>query len=134
MKGFLFLAKLTLILKINPLHNFKYFNFLNSATLLLGIFLLVVGCQTENNENQKNTYSLQEAELNELKIRFSELEESIQGKKSQADLENIKVNVSPIKSLTFRLGSNDDRLRIYWKDGSKTDLPCTKEQSIWACG
>ena len=39
-----------------------------------------------------------------------------------------------IKSLTFRLGSEDDRLRIYWADGSKTDLPCTKEQSTYVCG
>jgi len=39
-----------------------------------------------------------------------------------------------IKSLTFRLGSEDDRLRIYWADGSQTDLPCTKEQSTFVCG
>lgn len=39
-----------------------------------------------------------------------------------------------IKSLTLRLGSEDDRLRIYWADGSKTDLPCTKEQSTYVCG
>ena len=39
-----------------------------------------------------------------------------------------------IKSLTLRLGSEDDRLRIYWADGSRTDLPCTKEQSTYVCG
>ena len=39
-----------------------------------------------------------------------------------------------IKSLTLRMGSEDDRLRIYWGDGSKTDLPCTKEQSTFVCG
>ncbi|MFM9046949.1 MAG: hypothetical protein ACKOOH_04720 [Cyanobium sp.] len=39
-----------------------------------------------------------------------------------------------IKSLTLRMGSEDDRLRIYWADGSKTDLPCTKEQSTFVCG
>jgi len=39
-----------------------------------------------------------------------------------------------IKSLTFRTGTEDDRLRIYWEDGSKSDLPCMKEQFIWACG
>tara|TARA_Y100001968_G_C19255275_1_gene666472 strand:- start:393 stop:614 length:222 start_codon:yes stop_codon:yes gene_type:complete len=43
-------------------------------------------------------------------------------------------NEGPIKSLTFREGSKDDRIRIYWSSGKKTDLPCTKEQSIWACG
>jgi len=25
-------------------------------------------------------------------------------------------------------------LRIYWADGSTSDLPCTKEQGTWACG
>jgi hypothetical protein len=39
-----------------------------------------------------------------------------------------------VKSLTFRMGSQDDRLRIYWSDGSTTDLPCTQEQGTWACG
>lgn len=39
-----------------------------------------------------------------------------------------------VKSLTFRMDSADDRLRIYWADGSSTDLPCTKEQGTWACG
>jgi hypothetical protein len=32
------------------------------------------------------------------------------------------------------MGSDDDRLRIYWADGSRTDLPCTKEQSTFVCG
>ncbi|APD48453.1 hypothetical protein KQ302_12510 [Synechococcus sp. CS-602] len=39
-----------------------------------------------------------------------------------------------VKSLTFRMGSADDRLRIYWADGTSSDLPCTMEQGTWACG
>jgi len=39
-----------------------------------------------------------------------------------------------VKSLTFRMGSADDRLRIYWADGTMSNLPCTKEQGTWACG
>jgi len=39
-----------------------------------------------------------------------------------------------IRSLTYRSGTADDRLRIYWADGSVSDLPCTKEQSTLACG
>ena len=39
-----------------------------------------------------------------------------------------------MKSLTYRSGSDDDRLRIYWADGTSSDLPCTKEQATWACG
>ena len=41
---------------------------------------------------------------------------------------------SKIKSLTLRLRSDDDRLRIYWQDGKVSDFPCTKEQRTWACG
>ncbi|WP_411869650.1 hypothetical protein [Vulcanococcus limneticus] len=39
-----------------------------------------------------------------------------------------------VKSLTFRSGTDSDRLRIYWADGSASDLECTKEQATWACG
>jgi hypothetical protein len=39
-----------------------------------------------------------------------------------------------VKSLTLRTDTEDDRLRIYWADGSKTDLPCTKEQTTLVCG
>ena len=39
-----------------------------------------------------------------------------------------------IRSLTYRSGTADDRLRIYWADGSVSDLPCTKEQATLACG
>ena len=45
-----------------------------------------------------------------------------------------KPPAGPVKSLTFRMGSEDDRLRIYWGDGTTSDLPCTKEQGTWACG
>ncbi|MBM5802091.1 MAG: hypothetical protein FJ077_14990 [Cyanobacteria bacterium K_DeepCast_35m_m2_023] len=39
-----------------------------------------------------------------------------------------------VKSLTYRSGTSDDRLRIYWADGRVSDLPCTKEQNTLACG
>ncbi len=39
-----------------------------------------------------------------------------------------------IKSLTFRIGTEDDRLRIYWSNGRTTDLPCSEDETIWACG
>jgi hypothetical protein len=39
-----------------------------------------------------------------------------------------------IKSLTLRSGTEDDRLRIYWADGTRTDIPCTKEQATLVCG
>ena len=39
-----------------------------------------------------------------------------------------------IKSITYRSGTSDDRLRIYWSDGRVSDLECTKEQNTTACG
>ena len=39
-----------------------------------------------------------------------------------------------IKSLTYRSGTSDDRLRIYWADGSTTNLPCKQEQATLVCG
>jgi hypothetical protein len=39
-----------------------------------------------------------------------------------------------IKSLTYRSGTADDRLRIYWADGSTTNLPCKQEQATLVCG
>tara|TARA_Y100001968_G_scaffold69251_1_gene60358 strand:+ start:127 stop:336 length:210 start_codon:yes stop_codon:yes gene_type:complete len=69
-----------------------------------------------------------------LKVKISELEKLIQIKvKSDSEIIT-KGESSPIKSITFRADSKDDRIRIYWVVGRKTDLPCTKEQSIWAYG
>ena len=45
-----------------------------------------------------------------------------------------KAPAGAVKSLTYRSGTNDDRLRIYWADGSTSDLPCTKEQNTLVCG
>lgn len=45
-----------------------------------------------------------------------------------------RIPAGAIKSITYRSGTSDDRLRIYWADGSISDLPCTKEQNTLACG
>jgi hypothetical protein len=45
-----------------------------------------------------------------------------------------KPPAGPVKSLTLRSGTEDDRLRIYWADGTSSDLPCTKEQATLVCG
>jgi hypothetical protein len=39
-----------------------------------------------------------------------------------------------VKSLTYRTGTESNSLRIYWADGSQSDLECTQEQSTLACG
>ena len=41
----------------------------------------------------------------------------------------------PLRSVTLRMGTADDRLRMYWADGQTSDLPCTQEgNGTWACG
>ena len=104
-----------------------------STFVLAAGLLSIVGCR--NNEESLNRNSLRnQQEINQLKIRLKKLEVDTQ---QIIDFNRKKLSVSsksPIKSITFRIGTKDDRLRIYWSDGSKTDFPCTKEQSIWACG
>ena len=46
-----------------------------------------------------------------------------------------KAPAGPIRSLTLRVGTDDDRLRLYWADGQTSDLICSKEgKGTWACG
>jgi hypothetical protein len=86
-----------------------------------------VGCQSNPSaENER---------LNRIELRLQQLEQrqASPGAGSTADPSG-KAPAGPVKSLTFRMGTSDDRLRIYWADGTSSDLPCTKEQSTWACG
>ena len=75
----------------------------------------------------KISHDINEEKLNKILVKLSELQSEnkilMDWKKS-----------SKIKSLTLRLRSDDDRLRIYWQDGKVSDFPCTKEQRTWACG
>lgn len=96
-------------------------------TLSLASLLLLAGCQSgPSAEGQK---------LERLELRLQQLERRL-AHPDEADTADKggKPPAGPVKSLTFRMGSADDRLRIYWADGTTSDLPCTKEQSTWACG
>ncbi len=75
--------------------------------------------------------------IEELNLKIQQLEQrlnSLAREKSDGADRKGKPPAGVIKSLTIRTGSQDDRLRIYWADGTTTDLPCTKEQSTFACG
>lgn len=97
------------------------------AALSLAALLLLAGCQRgPSAESQR---------LERLELRLQQLEQrqSTPNAANTADQAG-KPPAGPVKSLTFRTGTNDDRLRIYWADGTRSDLPCTKEQNTWACG
>jgi hypothetical protein len=94
-----------------------------AAALLLG------GCnRTPSAESQR---------LEELEFKLQQLEErlnKVAAERTGGADRGGRPPAGVVKSLTFRRGSGDDRLRIYWADGSTTDLPCTQEQATLVCG
>jgi hypothetical protein len=91
--------------------------------------LLVTGCnQAPSAESQR---------IEQLELKIQQLEQRLNRaetlKPDAADKAG-KPPAGPVKSLTFRTGTDDDRLRIYWADGSSSDLPCTREQATYVCG
>jgi hypothetical protein len=99
------------------------------GTSLLVTALAATGCQRgPSAESQR---------LDRVDLRIQQLEQRLNKLSVRSEDGADKAGKPPagvIKSLTLRMGSEDDRLRIYWADGSQTDLPCTKEQSTFVCG
>ena len=111
--------------------------FIGPFFFILVIFIYLSFIKS-NKQKEADFLFKHESEINEIKIKLSEIEKIIKPNQNKnlinKSVQNNLKNSSPIKSITFRIGSNDDRLRIYWEDGQKTDLPCSKEESIWVCG
>ncbi len=100
---------------------------------LLGAGLIAItGCVTKESSSESNIQS--NLKIQGLEDRIQLLEKKIKSHATSRDFMNLEVPTGPIKSITFRIGTKDDRLRIYWANGNKSDLPCTKEQLIWVCG
>ena len=94
---------------------------------LIGV-LLLVGCQNNEAAQQRQRLDRLELKLQQVEQRLAHPDAADTADKAG------RPPAGPVKSLTFRMGSADDRLRIYWADGTSSDLPCTKEQATWACG
>ncbi|MFM7732553.1 MAG: hypothetical protein ACKO6F_03635 [Cyanobium sp.] len=109
---------------------------LQGAPLLaLGAALLLGGCQFGPGAPQKP--SLESQRIDELEFKLQQLEQRIKKVAAERADGADKAGKPPagvVKSLTLRSGTDDDRLRIYWADGSTTDLPCTREQATLVCG
>ena len=72
--------------------------------------------------------------INRLEQRLDQLERQVGEPLPPTSDSSDKIPAGPVSSITLRTGTSDDRLRIYWADGTRSDLPCTKEQNTWACG
>ena len=98
---------------------------------LAGTALLISGCQRQPSAEVERLQQRQ----GQLELKIQQLEQKLNAATpgNGADPAG-KPPAGAVKSLTYRSGTADDRLRIYWADGSKTDLPCTKEQSTFVCG
>ncbi len=100
----------------------------SARACLLALALLLAGCQTKP--------AAQAERLERLELRLQQLEQRQNQERQRHDGADRsgKPPAGVIKSLTLRSGTDDDRLRIYWANGSTTDLPCTKEQATLVCG
>ncbi len=96
-----------------------------------GASLLLAGCQTQPSADLQRLQQRQE----QLDLKIQQLEQRLNAVRAGNGADPAgKPPAGAIKSLTYRSGTEDDRLRIYWADGTKSDLPCTKEQSTLVCG
>ena len=91
--------------------------------------MALAGCQQGSNPEAQ--------QIDQLNLKIEQLEQRLNKLASERHAGSDSQGKPPsgrIKSLTLRTGTEDDRLRIYWADGSTTDLPCTKEQTTFVCG
>jgi hypothetical protein len=99
------------------------------AVLAMAMAMALTGCQQGSNPEAQR--------IDQLNLKIEQLEQRLNKLASERRDGSERQGKPPsgrIKSLTLRTGSEDDRLRIYWADGSTTDLPCTKEQATFVCG
>ena len=97
---------------------------------LVSCLVVCSGCSTTAfNPDRTN------AELERLELRVNQLERRLGTGSTSEDPSDSKKPAGPLLSLTLRLGTEDDRLRLYWADGQTSDLICTEEgETTWACG
>ncbi len=108
--------------------------FLFVTVLILCIILITIKSCFKPRKDSNTKEASNVPKIEQLESRIIKLEKQLDTKKLSNSLNSSNYIKGPIKSITLRLESADDRLRIYWEDGGKSDLPCTKEQATWICG
>lgn len=93
--------------------------------------LLLSACQFGPGHEAMQLQQRQE----QLELKLQQLEQKLNAvtPRDGADRSG-KPPAGPVKSLTYRTSDQGNRLRIYWADGSSSDLECNQEQSTLACG
>lgn len=108
---------------------------LKTRPLLVGFPLLAVLGLTAACQRQSGTeLQVLQQRIEQQNLKIQQLEQRLNTISAGAADTQGKPPAGPVKSLTLRSGSSDDRLRIYWADGSTSNLPCTKEQGTLVCG
>ena len=112
-------------------HQFQALSLRAALATLAAASLLAASCQRQPSAELKGLQQRQE----QLEVKIQQLEQKLNSVTpgNGADPAG-KPPAGAIKSLTYRSGTEEDRLRIYWADGSTSDLPCTKEQTTTVCG
>ena len=70
------------------------------------------------------------ASLEQLERRINQLEQELVELKSPAGEADSKTPAGPLRSLTLRIGTEDDRLRMYWADDGD-NLICSQEEKVY---
>ena len=95
---------------------------------------VLVSCGIRSPEPGSKTSPLS-ADLERLELRLNQFEQRLEDLGGTPVDSDSKTPPGPLRSLTLRLGTDDDRLRLYWADGQESDLICSQEgEGIWACG
>lgn len=115
-----------------PAHQHRAVQLFTGISCCLAV--LLGGCGLGNGRPSAAVQDLQQRQ-EQLDLKLQQLEKRLNAipVRNAADSSG-KPPAGPVKSLTLRTGTEDDRLRIYWGDGSSSDLPCTQEQNTLVCG
>ena len=104
----------------------------------MAAFLLLSGCRGSQPEAPGSGPAMSYATagaIERLELRLDQLEQRLKELNPSPPDTADKAPAGPIRSLTLRIGTDDDRLRLYWADGQRSDLLCSQEgQGVWACG
>ena len=102
---------------------------------LLCLGMASVGLSSCGVVPSSNDKPIGSASIEQLERRINQLEQKLQELRSPGGDVDSKTPAGPLRSLTLRIGTEDDRLRIYWADGQTSNLICSEEgKGVWACG